>query len=123
MHDMCEMYVIILISIAPSISVMVTANFNTPQMVGQTGNTLTCDVSGADNLNPIIAYQWTRYNGNTLMLARMTLNTLIFPHLQLSNAGDYNCIAIISSSLLNNDIVMNSTASHRVIIQGELIQE
>ena len=104
---------------------MVTANLNTPLMVGQTDNTLTCDVSGADNLTPTITYQWIKYNGttHTIMLVRMTSNVLTFPHLQLSNAGDYNCSATVSSPLLNNDIVMNSTASHRVIIQGELIQE
>ena len=42
---------------------MVTANLNTPLMVGQTGITLTCDVSGASKLNPVIV--WTK-NRRTL---------------------------------------------------------
>ena len=44
---------------------MVTANLNEPLMVGQTDNTLTCDVSGADNFNPMITYQWIRDDGST----------------------------------------------------------
>jgi hypothetical protein len=99
---------------------MVTANLNTPLMVGQTGYTLTCDISGADNLNPTITYKWTRYDGTTHV--RTTSNMILtFPHLQLSNAGDYNCSATVSlnSSLLNDDIMMNFIASHRVTIQGE----
>ena len=58
---------------------MVTPNLNESLMVGQTGYTLTCDVSGADNLNPIITYLWTRDDGNTQILVG-TSSKLILSH-------------------------------------------
>ena len=54
-----------LCSVAPPISIMIIADLNTPLMVGQTNNTLTCGVSGAERLTPTITYEWTRYNGTT----------------------------------------------------------
>ena len=101
-----------------SISVMVTANLNTPLMVGQTGNILTCDayVSGADNLNPTITYQWTR-NGETVPDGNP--RTLDLSPLQLSHAGNYTCRATISSSLLNNNITATSDNNQNLTIQSE----
>ena len=102
---------------------MVIANFNKPLMVGQTGYTLTCDVSGAENLNPEITYQWTRNDGTIQTQAlginskMLTLGTGPSP-LQLSNAGNYECRVNVGSSLLNNDIM--AASSHRVTIQSEL---
>ena len=89
-------------------------------MEGQTGNTLTCDVSGDDRLNPTITYQWTKYDGSTRIQVGTNSNMLTLDPspLQLSNAGDYMCSVTVRSSLLNNDIMANS--SHRVMIQSEL---
>ena len=105
--------------IAPLISVSVAANLNTPLMVGQTDNTLTCDVSGADNLTPTIAYQWTRDDGNTQTRvganSNLTLSSLRFSHI-----GDYTCNVTVNSTLLNSNISASSDNSQRVIIQSEL---
>ena len=98
---------------------MVTANLNEPLMVGQTDNTLTCDVSGADNLNPTRIYQWTRNDGSTQTPVGTNSNTLTLSPLRLSDAGDYNCSATISSTLLNNDIITSSGTPQRVMIQSE----
>jgi hypothetical protein len=90
---------------------MVTANLNTPLMVGQTGNSLTCDVSGANKLHPVII--WTK-NGNTLMQIDNSTTLLLTP-LSLSHAGSYSCS--ITSTLLNHPVM--ATNSRRVIIQSE----
>ena len=90
-------------------------------MVGQTGNTLTCDVSGADNLNPTITYQWTRNDGSTQTPVGTSSNTLSLSPLRLSNAGDYTCNATVSSTLLNDDIPASADNTQRVTIQSELI--
>ena len=94
---------------APLITVMVTANLNDPLMVGQTGNTLACVVSGADNLNPTITYQWTRYDDSTLTLVEINSNTLTLSPLRLSNAGDYTCSVTVHSNLLNSPITRSAT--------------
>jgi hypothetical protein len=90
---------------------VVTANLNTPLMVGQTGYTLTCDVSGASKLTPIIF--WTM-NGSTLTQVDNS-TTLSLTPLSLSHAGNYSCS--ITSTLLNNPVM--ATNSQRVIIQSE----
>ena len=86
-------------------------------MVGQTGYTLTCDVSGADNLNPMITYQWTRNDGRTLTQVGTNSNVLSFSSVRLSDAGEYTCTTTIASALLNNDITVS--AAHRMMIQSE----
>ena len=97
---------------------MVTANLNTPLMVGQTGYTLTCDVSGAERLNPTIAYQWTRNDGSTQTQIGTNSNVLFFSTIRLSDAsaGDYTCSVTVGSNLLNNGIT--ASAARSVIIQS-----
>ena len=95
---------------------MVIANLNTALMVGQTDNTLTCDVSGADNLTPTIAYQWTR-DGETV--PDSDSRTLSLSPLQLSHAGNYTCHATISSPLLSNSISATSDNTN-ITISSEL---
>ena len=73
-------------------------------MVGQTGNTLTCDVSGADSLNPTITYQWTRNNGITQTPVGNSRVLTLSP-VRLSNAGDYNCSVTVNSNFLNSPIL------------------
>ena len=104
--------IIIVYVLAPPISVMITANLNATLILGQTGYTLTCEVSGADRLVPTLTYQWTRNNetvpdGNSMIL---TLSPL-----QLSHAGNYACI--VNSALLNENI--SSSGVRTVIIQSE----
>ena len=84
-------------------------------MVGQTGNTLTCDVSGAGNLNPTIEYRWTR-NGEAVPDG--SSSTLTLSPLTLSSAGEYVCNVTVRSSLLSNDI--STGTPQRVDIQSEL---
>ena len=93
---------------------MVTANLNEPLMVGHTGNTLTCNISGAEKLNQTITYQWTRDNGIT-WTSGTTSNTITLSPLTLSHAGAYSCRMI--SVLLNNPVTANNTQS--VIIQSK----
>ena len=104
--------------IAPPITVTVTANLSSPLMLGQTGNTLTCDVFGADNLNPTITYQWTR-NGETV--PDVSSGTLNLSPLTLTSSGEYTCNVTVSSTLLESDIQASALAPKRVKIQSELI--
>ena len=104
-------YIILCYSIVPPIRIMITANLNAPLMVGQTGNTLTCDVSGASKLSPVIA--WTK-NGRTLTQVDNS-TTLSLTPLSLSLAGGYSCS--ITSTLLNHPVM--ATNNQMVIIQSE----
>ncbi len=90
-------------------------------MVGQTDNTLTCDVLGADNLNPTITHQWTRDDGNTLTQVG-TDSTLTLSSLKFSDGGDYTCNVTVNSTFLNSNISTSSDNSQRVTIQSELNQ-
>ena len=56
-------------------------------MVGQTGFTLACNVSGTHNLNNLmITYQWTRNYGTTQTQIGSNSNMFILPPLRLSSA-------------------------------------
>ena len=108
---------------------MVTANLDPPLMVGQTCYTLTCVISGADNLNPTITYQWTRNNGSTQTPVGTNSDTLTLSPLRLSHASDYTCSVTVSSYLLNGIVTRSATqrvqmiqskqcVSHRVMIKA-----
>ena len=97
---------------------MVTANLNTPLMVGQTGNTLTCDVSGAESLiNPTITYKWAR-NGETVPDA--SSGTLTLSSLKLSDAGNYACNVTVGSASLSSDIQASASNMQTLTIGSEL---
>ena len=98
---------------------MVTANFNESLVVGQTGYTLTCDVSGADNLNQSIMYRWIKNDGSTQTPVGTNSNALTLSSVGLSNVGDYTCSLSVSSYLLNNDIMMSASNLQRVVVQSE----
>ena len=102
--------------IVPSISAVLTANLNAPLEVGQTGNTLTCEVSGAERLSPMIAYQWTRNNQG---ISDGNLKTFDLSPLRLSHAGSYACIITVSSTLLSSSISASSHENQDVIVQSE----
>ena len=95
-----------------------TANLNTPLMVGQTGNNLTCDVSGADNLSPMITYQWTR---NEETVPDVSSNTLDLSPLMLSDAGDYTCNVTVRSTLLTSDIQASASNMQTVTVKSEFL--
>ena len=107
-----------IIIIAPEITIIVTANFDTPLMVGQTGNTLTCGVSGDEKLNLTITFQWARYNGSTsIHVGTELMNSLPLSPLRLSDAGHYSCSVTGISTLLNNPVTAENNQS--VIIQSK----
>ena len=108
---MCQHFCI---SLYAASSIMITTNLsNMPLVVGQTGIILTCKIAGADILNPVITYQWTRNNGTTQTSVGTNSNTFSLPPLQLSDAGFYSCR--VTSALLNNPVTANTS----VIIQGK----
>ena len=74
---------------------------------------LDCAISGANNLEGNIAFQWRGPNRarEESTATRLTLNTVGF-----SDAGIYTCTATVSSPYLNEDISENDTVS--VIISG-----
>ena len=98
---------------APAISVQITASG--PPLLGQNSYSLTCGVTGAENLNPSITYQWTKNNGTLAVGADP--HVLSFSPLRLSDAGRYTCQATVSSPYLNNNITMIN--SQDVTLQSE----
>ena len=98
---------------------MVTNNLNTSLMVGQTSNTLTCGVTGAEMLSPTIDYQWTRNDRTTQTQVGTNSNTLTLFSVGLSDAGDYACSITVGSTLLNNDITVSAGNAQRLMIQSE----
>ena len=114
----CQMFTLIwdCFIVAPPITVKVTSSLNAPLMVGQTGNSLLCNISGADNLNPTIAYQWTR-DGVTVQGG--SSNILNFSPLRLSLAGVYTCSATVTSNFLNSAIEVSASNNQTVTIEGE----
>ena len=77
---------------------------------------LTCGVTGAENLNPSTTYQWTKNNGTLTQIPNDETNpeVLSFSSLRLSDAGRYTCQATVSSPYLNNDITMMGTQDVRL---------
>ena len=105
-------------NIVPSISVTITANLRATLEVGQTGNTLICEVTGAEKLSPTITYNWTR-NNKTISKSDGNSKTLNLSPLQLSHAGSYACNVNVSSALLSSSISASSYRSANVTIQSE----
>ena len=86
--------------------------------MGQTDNTLTCNVSGVGNLNPTTDYQWTRNDGSTQTQVGSS-RILTLPSLTLSSAGEYSCHATVGSALLTGNIEASAGTPQRVEIQSE----
>ena len=95
-------------STAPSIVVMVSDDGATPSL-GQS-YTLTCSVTGANNINPTITYQWTKNNGTQTQVVGTNSNTLSLSPLRLSDTGQYTCSVTVSSTLISSVITATSTA-------------
>ena len=73
-------------------------------MAGQSFS-LTCSLTGGASLQPTLSYQWTR-EGGSLMTSTATLN---FDTLYLSDAGQYSCQVILTSSQLEGQ---HTVAAH-----------
>ena len=88
--------------------------------MGQSGYSLMCGVTGAENLNPSVSYQWTKNNGTlTQIQVGADPSVLSFSPLRLSDAGRYTCQATVSSPYLSSDITVMDTQD--VTLQSELI--
>ena len=88
-------------------------------MLGQSGYSLTCDVTGDENLNPTITYQWTQTNG-TMTQVGTNSNSLFFSSLSLSDAGRYTCSVTVSSLYLNSNVMALSSNSEVVMLESKL---
>ena len=91
------------------VSLVITAEVvssGDPPAVGQ-NYSLVCTVIGADVFNPTINYQWFKTTPSRTQVGTNS-PTLTFDPLLLSDAGQYNCEATVSSSLLQQDITITS---------------
>ena len=79
---------------------------------------LTCNISGAGNLNPNTAYRWIKDNG-TQTEFMFDSDTFSFTQLRLTDAANYVCEATIKSDYLTNDIVAMSTNGQDVRIESK----
>ena len=95
------------------ITVVVTPSSLT---LGQAGFSLTCDVSGINNLNlPTLTYEWQR-NGS--VLSNLQERTLSLSPLSGSHVGVYVCIVTVNSALLNS-VEMRTSGTHTVSAQSK----
>ena len=92
----------LLLSSDPNVTVTISNGGATPN-AGQS-YTLTCSVSGANNFNP--AYQWRK---DSSTIDGETEPILSFTSLMLVDAGEYTCQVTVSSSYLNEDIIVSNT--------------
>ena len=97
----------------PTLTVEVSASGGAS--IGIKGFSLTCSLSGADNLDATVSYQWTKNNGTRTQLGSNT-NRLSFSSLRLSDTGEYVCVAFVSLPYLQYPI--NAT-SRPFLIQLE----
>ena len=67
--------------------------------------TLTCTVSGADNLEANISIEFTGPNSGSGTGTSLQLPLI----LDLTDAGEYTCTATVSSGLLSNDLIFTDT--------------
>ena len=99
-----------------NILVQITASLGTP-MLGQSYS-LTCNVTGTENLDSSITYRWTKNNGTQTQVPNgPDPKTLAFSTLRFSDGGQYSCQATVSSPYLSGDITMMDT--HDVRIQSK----
>ena len=87
----------------PHVTLLITSSGSA--VVGMS-YTLTCTVSGADNLEVSISIGFTGPN-----TASGTGTSLQLPldSLDLNDAGEYTCTATVSSGLLTNNIILTDT--------------
>ena len=98
-------------------SVQITDDGTTP--IAGENYLLICRVSGAEDLNPIITYRWTKNSGNGQTQVGTSSSTLSVTPLRLSDAASYVCEVTISSSSFSRDIVAMSVNTYDVRIQSE----
>ena len=87
---------------ALDVTVLITTSGST--VVGMS-YTLTCTVSGADNLEATISIEFTGPNSGSGTGTSLQLPLI----LDLTDAGQYTCTATVSSGLLSNDLIFTDT--------------
>ena len=90
-------------------------------MLGPSGYSLTCDVTGDENLSSTRTYQWTMDNGTTQTQVGTNSNSLSFSSLSLSDAGQYTCSVTVSSLYLDGNAIASSVTSWIVIFHSKLV--
>ena len=101
----------------PTISVSINNGEDTPIL--RQNFTLTCDVSGFENLQPQITYMWMKMNGIEIpSQVGNNSNTLFFSQLDTSDVGNYTCSVSIGSRYLNEHIT-KVTNPISISFQGE----
>ena len=77
-----------------------------PLTAGQTGFSLSCDVTGTENLNtPTLTYQWRRNGG---VISGQQGSTLSLSPLTASNAGEFDCSVTVNSTSLSSTVTVKS---------------
>ena len=88
-----------------------------PLTAGQSGFSLSCDVTGTENLNtPSFMYQWEK---NGQVISGQQGSVLSLSPLSASKAGEYNCSAIVNSTSLTSPVTV-STDTDIVLIKRKL---
>ena len=98
----------------PVITVMVSGGTPT---VGESYS-LTCTVTGADQLNPTITYRWIKDN---TVISGETQSILSFSSLSQLDAGQYRCDVNVSSTLLIRNI-LTSNHHFQIIVPSKCLQ-
>ena len=70
---------------------------------------------GAENLNPIITYRWTKNSDSSQIGTNSSI--LSFTPIRISDAGNYSCLVTVDSSYLAGHIA--AVVSHIVRIQSK----
>ena len=89
--------------LAPSVSASIGKRVPTPQLGKNFG--IRCIVSGAENLDATVVYQWTRSSEGTQIQVG-TSSSLSFTPLRVSNAASYMCKATILSSYTSHKALL-----------------
>ena len=108
-----NLHYLILISLAPSVTA--TVDISGSRVIGGSV-TLTCDVTGLSSLasdTAIVVSGPRGVMGSGASTLQVTLNPA-----EISDAGQYTCVATVSSSLLNGGSVMD-TDTEDLTLQSE----
>ena len=105
-------YNLILISLAPSVTAALIVSGS--RVIGGS-ITLTCDVTGLSSLASDTAIE---FSGPRELMGTGTSLQLPLNPAEISDAGQYTCVATVSSSLLNSGTAM-STDTEDLRLQSE----
>ena len=107
--------------IDPNIVVQIVSTTEGHSLMAGTNFSLICTVNGTAKLRAELIFEWMHFNGTDLEEAGTDSSKLHFSPLKLSNAGEYMCTVNISSSLLNSNLIINSTFPCPVQVFGKLV--